>query len=101
MVATVPIGRRTNLVVAWTHAWGLRWAVWRATCGDIPDTGDDPRGDNGVREPRRPRPPRRCGAVALPRDEPDGMPEHDRAFHLQRAEDTGAVREAGPQSSHR
>ena len=66
MVVTVPLGRRSSLIVAWTRAAGLRSAIWRAGCGDLPPAGDDPDGTSGVREPRSPRPPRGGGAVALP-----------------------------------
>jgi hypothetical protein len=69
MVVTVPLGRRSSLIVAWTRAAGLRSAVWRATCGDLPDDDDDDAGTSGVREHRAPRPPRGGGAIALPRDE--------------------------------
>jgi hypothetical protein len=63
-----------SLTVAWTRTGGFRAAAWRAEprCGLFPE-GDDGRGSVGVREPRRPRPPRLGGAVALPLDdEPPG-----------------------------
>ena len=74
MVVTLPLSRRGRLTVAWTRTGGFRAAAWRAEprCGLFPE-GDDGRGSVGVREPRRPRPPRLDGAVALPLDdEPPG-----------------------------
>ena len=68
MVVTIPVGRRTSLVVAWSRAGGMRSALWRAGCGDIPSAQDDGGDGLGVREPRRPRPPDRGGAVELPLD---------------------------------
>ena len=57
MVVAIPVGRRTSLVVAWTRAWGMRSVLWRAGCGDLPSPGDGGADGDGVREPRRPRPP--------------------------------------------
>jgi len=69
MVVTLPLSRSARLTVAWTRTGGFRAAAWRAEprCGLFPE-GDDGRGSVGVREPRRPRPPRLGGAVALPLD---------------------------------
>jgi hypothetical protein len=74
MVVTLPLSRRGRLTLAWTRTGGFQAAAWRAEprCGLFPE-GDDGRGSAGVREPRRPRPPRLDGAVAVPLDdEPTG-----------------------------
>ena len=70
MDVTLPLGRSRRLTIAWTRRAGLRMAAW---------SRDEPPGDGiggaGVREPRRPRPPRRDGAAALPLERP---PDGDR-----------------------
>jgi hypothetical protein len=65
VVVTVHLSRRRSLVVAWTRRAGLHAAVWRASCGDLPDSEDGDDGLGGVREPRSPHPPSRRGTVAL------------------------------------
>jgi hypothetical protein len=77
MDVTLPIGPVRRLTIAWTRRAGLRAGFWRrerylATWGTLPpwfDRGDD--GGAGVREPRRPLPSDRGGALGLSPGEPD------------------------------
>jgi hypothetical protein len=70
MDVTLPIGRSRRLTVALTRRAGLRLAAWKREPPPAPP-GEGP-GGAAVREPRRPRPPRRGGAAALPLERPPG-----------------------------
>jgi hypothetical protein len=64
VVVTVPLpaARRLTLARSGGTFW---WALWRERCV-APSDWDEPPGGSGVREPRRPVPPRSGGSVALP-----------------------------------
>lgn len=65
MVVSVPLGRN-RFFLAVTRRGGVKYALWRAGCGDVPVDGQDGDGASGVREPRTPRPSAPRGTIALP-----------------------------------
>jgi hypothetical protein len=70
MSVTIPLGRRTRLIIGHSRDVGWWAARWRRPPSDDWGTGwDEDPPDAGVREPLHPRPSPRGGAVQLP--EPD------------------------------